>query len=85
LAYSIENEDFVNYLIEHGADVNKETVKDVTPLSIACYKRNETIIKYLVELGADINKENVLGDISLSKACISGNKIFSWRGRSRYK
>ena len=47
----------VKYLVEHGADVNKENRNGETPLFSACIKGNEAIVKYLMEHGADIHKE----------------------------
>ncbi|ORX83690.1 hypothetical protein BCR32DRAFT_192423, partial [Anaeromyces robustus] len=46
----------IKYLIEHGANVNKET-NDFTPLIAACQNGNNTIIKYLIEHGANVNKK----------------------------
>ncbi|OUM58750.1 hypothetical protein PIROE2DRAFT_22739, partial [Piromyces sp. E2] len=53
-----ENIKVVKYLVEHGADINKENYERETPLFYACKSGNEAVIKYLVERGADINKEN---------------------------
>jgi len=51
------NEEIIKYLVEHGADVNKENDYGVTPLFNACSGGYEAITKYLVEQGADINKK----------------------------
>jgi len=75
-----KNEKMVKYLIEHGADVNKEII-DIygyvkSPLTSA--DGNENIIKYLVENGADVNKEIVskygYSYLPLINACIDGNE-----------
>jgi len=57
----------VHYLIEKGADLNKEDKHGMTPLFIACKNENENLVKYLIEHGADVNKENKC-DISFLSA-----------------
>jgi len=52
-----ENEIIVKFLVEHGADINKEDEKGETQIFYACSKGNEKIVKYLVKHGADINKK----------------------------
>lgn len=73
----------VKYLVEHGADVNKENPQTGitplfmtrgTPLMVACKSGNETIVKYLVEHGVDVNKENRYGRTPLLVACFYGNE-----------
>ncbi|ORX85834.1 ankyrin, partial [Anaeromyces robustus] len=59
------NEDLVKYLIEHGADINKENRGGETPLFLACRSGNKNLVKYLIDLGADINKENEEGETPL--------------------
>jgi len=39
----------IKYLVEHGADINKESCIDKAPIFIACNKRHENIIKCLEE------------------------------------
>ena len=46
------HEDIVKYLVEHGADINKECNVGATPLSIASLRNHTTVIKYLIEHGA---------------------------------
>jgi len=46
----------VKYLIDQGADINKENKSGETTLFFACRNATEKIIRYLVEQGADINK-----------------------------
>ncbi|ORX82475.1 ankyrin, partial [Anaeromyces robustus] len=55
----------VKYLVEHGADVNKQSNDSTTPLFYACINGHENIVKYLVEHGADVNKKNNDGKIPL--------------------
>eukprot|EP00833_Pecoramyces_ruminatium_P002196 jgi/Orpsp1_1/1176228/evm.model.c7180000056874.1 len=52
------NENMVKYLIEHGADINKENHRWETPLFRACSTGNENLVKYLIEHGADITAED---------------------------
>ncbi|KAL6625855.1 ankyrin repeat-containing domain protein [Neocallimastix sp. 'constans'] len=54
----IGNENLVKYLVELGADVNKENKFNETPLYCACRKGNEKIVKYLIEHGANVNRGN---------------------------
>lgn len=46
-------------LMENGSDVEQcaGSVKDITPLMRAAYKKHGGIVKYLLEMGADINKK----------------------------
>ena len=44
--------DVVKYLVEHGADVNKENRIGKTPLSSARISRSSDVVKYLEEHGA---------------------------------
>jgi len=52
------NKSAIKFLLEQGADINKENEEDETPLFLAYKNGNGNIVKYLVEKGADINKEN---------------------------
>jgi len=53
----VENKDLVEYLVEHGVNINKEKWNGGTPLFDACESGNkEELVKYLLENGADINK-----------------------------
>ncbi|KAL6635599.1 ankyrin repeat-containing domain protein [Neocallimastix sp. 'constans'] len=67
------NKNLVKYLVEHGADINKEYEYGTTVLFNACRNRNKDLVEYLVEHGADINKENKYGETALLIACGSGN------------
>ena len=53
----------VEYLIEQGADINKETIGKGLPLFSAFQSENESLVKYLIkqhliQLGVDITGEN---------------------------
>ena len=66
----------IKYLVELGADINKENKNDETPLFNAHLNGNgnEVVVKYLVELGANINKKNKRSETLLINACKSGNE-----------
>ena len=38
--------DVVKYLVEHGADINRETNDGYTPLFMACYDGKLNLVKY---------------------------------------
>jgi len=63
----------IKYLVEHGADINKENNLKQTPMWYACEMGNENIVKYLFEHGADIYKEDENGKVPLIKALFCGN------------
>ena len=62
----------VVFLVEQGADVNKEDLYYYTPLRKAIPYRNLDIIQYLIEKGADVNRQDRYGDTPLSDACRLG-------------
>jgi len=70
------NENLVKYLVELGADVNKENKFNETPLYGACEEEEgkEKIVKYLVEHGINIKIVNMNGYSPLFMTCKSGNK-----------
>jgi len=47
------NKTAIKYLLEHGADINKENTLGETPLFIAYSKGNKNVVQYLVEKGAN--------------------------------
>lgn len=51
------NKKFVEWFIDHGADVNKES-ENYSPLGAAKKIGNEIITKYLIQHGATVNKLN---------------------------
>jgi len=59
-AYKSSIETLVKYLIENGAEINKENEKGDTPLIIATKNKNETIVNYLIENRANLNKKRKL-------------------------
>ncbi|ORX80843.1 ankyrin, partial [Anaeromyces robustus] len=64
----------VQYLINHGLDINKENDCGYTPLYGACiYKRLNILSYYFIKHGEDINKVNEDGETLLHFACERGN------------
>ena len=68
------NKNLINYLVEHGIDINKEDLNGETVLFKACESGNKDLVEYLIKYGADINKESEYGETPLFRACDSGNK-----------
>jgi len=67
-------ENIMKYLVEHGADVNKECIYGNIPLF---YAYLDIIIDYLVEHGTDIYKENNPCKNLLFNACEKENEKFT--------
>ncbi|KAL3440240.1 putative hspc200 [Aspergillus insuetus] len=53
LAYAVKDEDMTLWLLDHGADPNKQCAIDLTPLSWAVEYASLSTIKLLFERGAD--------------------------------
>ena len=47
--------EIVEYLVEHGANVNVSDNDGITPLHDACRGGHKEIVEYLVEHGANVN------------------------------
>ena len=69
------NEDIVNLLIEHGADMDATTVDNTrTPLTLACRKdSNLGTIQLLLDAGADVNGCDGGALVPLNSAAYYGN------------
>jgi len=66
--------EIVEWLLQHGADVNKEREDDdCTPLYLSASKGNLEIMKLLIKKGADINKTNKYGWTPLNSAAENGH------------
>lgn len=47
--------DVLKFLLEHGADINANTMNEGTPLTLAIYRNKTEAAKVLIEYGADIH------------------------------
>ncbi|XP_061185019.1 uncharacterized protein LOC133193035 [Saccostrea echinata] len=71
-AVSSGNLGIVEYLVEHGADVNLLSSSDENPLYCCIINGQSHVIRYLVEHGADINQN--LGNIKTFHICIASGE-----------
>jgi Fem-1 family protein b len=62
----------VKYLVERGADVNKTTLTQSTPLRGASFHGFISIMEYLIQCGANINTPNCIGQSPLCIAAMRG-------------
>ena len=62
----------VEYLINHGADINQTTANGLTPLHLASQSGNQSIVEYLVTHHADVNAKNKDGWMPLHLASQAG-------------
>jgi len=62
----------VEYLFEHGADINATNINGSTALMSVAISSDLTVVEYLVEHGADINATNNRGMTALLYASGSG-------------
>lgn len=53
--------DIVQYLIDHGGEINATTMNGGTPLTRAIESSREAVVKYLIDLGVKIQTENKKG------------------------
>lgn len=61
------------FLIDNGADVNKESVLGTPLMNAVTNKWNVEIINLLIKYGADVNKKDKNGRTALFYAFLSGN------------
>lgn len=54
------NMDMIQFLIEHGADVNG--INNGEPLSVAARRGYADIVRYLIDRGANVNGNNIFSD-----------------------
>ena len=64
--------EIVEYLVAHGANVNKPTLTQSTPLRGASFHGHLKVMKYLLDQGADINTPNCIGQSPLCIAAMRG-------------
>ena len=63
----------IDYLLDHGAEINFKNVEGQTPLHLVCEAGNFEIMKHLVERGANINAKDFVEFSTLHYAVIGGN------------
>jgi len=68
------NEAVVKYLVEQGANINKENVLGDTSLYWACKIEEEAIVRHLIEHEVDINKETTKYKSLLIDVYYKGNE-----------
>ena len=75
LLNAYENGDMgaVQYLLEHGANVNSMNQFGQTPLMLACMENRLTIVQLLLDNGSDIHAREESGATSLMLACKVGH------------
>jgi ankyrin repeat protein len=60
-------------MVVQGADVNKKTTNDETPLMLAALAGNGEIVNYLLQRGANIDARNAAGMTTVHAAAYAGH------------
>ncbi|KAJ5246666.1 hypothetical protein N7468_001649 [Penicillium chermesinum] len=60
LGYAITDEEMVAWLLDHGADPNRQCVIDFTPLSLAVESAPVSVIQLMLSRGGDVRKGQLL-------------------------
>ncbi|KAF3392492.1 hypothetical protein F1880_008793 [Penicillium rolfsii] len=60
LGYAIADEEMVAWLLDHGADPNRQCVIDLTPLSHAVESAPVSVIQLMLNRGGDVRKGQLL-------------------------
>ncbi|CAG9334798.1 unnamed protein product [Blepharisma stoltei] len=68
LACWYNRRDILKYLIELGADINKEDCRQWTPLMVSAYNSHKEIVEILIRNGADIDKCDCYGKKAIDRA-----------------
>jgi ankyrin repeat protein len=72
-AYYNKKQDIVEYLLEHGADIDKQDGIGFTVLITACFTDDYDGANYFIEHGANVNIQDVDGYTALMLACQKGD------------
>lgn len=59
----------IDYLLNHGADVEARSSLGLTPLQVACHHGNEGGARFLLKMGARVDQTAWDGDTALDFAC----------------
>lgn len=59
--------DVVEYLIDHGAEIDATTMNGGTPLTRAIESSRDIVVEYLIGKGCKVQTENSKGKIYFSK------------------
>ena len=76
----------LEFLVEHGADVNQETSSGETPLSIALFYGQKRTVDWLITHGATVGLQSAAfrGDVEAVAAALEqGVDVNGWLGRGR--
>lgn len=60
VSYAIEDEDMVTWLLNHGADPNRQYVINLTPFSFAVESAPISVIRLILSHGGDVQKGQLL-------------------------
>ncbi|XP_062585969.1 ankyrin-1-like [Saccostrea cucullata] len=73
IAISRQSISLTNFLLENGADPNKETKEGLLPLHLACRQYCLEIVQHLLEFGGDVKAFDKHGNLPIHEACIAGH------------
>lgn len=59
LSASLGHLSIIDYLVNHGANVNVKDKKHLTPLHLSAHNGHYRIIEYLINHGADVNSKDI--------------------------
>ncbi|KAL2275471.1 hypothetical protein FJTKL_02041 [Diaporthe vaccinii] len=60
LAHAVQDEEMTLWLVDHGADLNKQTYIDLTPMSYAVQFAPLALIEKLLDRGGDVHSGELL-------------------------
>ena len=58
--------DIVQYLVEHGGEIDASTMNGGTPLTRAIESSRDNVVQYLIDRGAKMQTENKKGQWAVS-------------------